>query len=138
MSGLFLTLRHALGTNVAPVRHIRVQAVTVRIVGVRAGIVRRLLQPHQHVQERIPLVLCLGGLSRFQPDVFRRYSGQSLGWGSGPGIGVQDELGGVSPRRPSAVQLEAFAGRFSQVGGQGVVPDVGEPGSGGVQFEGAT
>lgn len=109
---LILVLGDALGTYAAPVRYIRVQTVAVRVVRVGTGIVGRLLQPHQHVQEGVPFVFSLGGLARLETNVFRRYGGQSLRGSPGPGVRIQNELGGVRPGCPPAVQLKAFSGRF--------------------------
>jgi hypothetical protein len=103
-----------------------------------ARIVGGFLQTHQHVQQGIPLVLGLGGGAALQPHVFGRDSSQALGRRPRPRISVQDELSGVRPRRPPPVQLQPLSRRLPQVGGQRVVPHVGEPGPRGVQLQRTT
>lgn len=89
-------LRNAFRSEIAAVRQIRIETVTIGIVRMRAGIVGGFLQSHQHVEERIAVVFRLRRRSRFgDTNVFRRYTRQSLWRSARPRIRFEDILAGI-------------------------------------------
>lgn len=118
-----------IGPGRAVVGHVRIQTGTIGVRLLVAVVVGRFLQSHQHIQQGI-LVFGIGRCACLQSHII---CGDLPQLGNrrrpyGPGVRFPDERARINPgASPSPVQLHSLSNGIHQIGGQMVVPDVGEP-----------